>query len=154
MKPFLSTTFCDDIRQEVGGKQSFIGVYNTVMYVPTFPVTLPKLCVVAIYTTPSSDPPRSLKFRVLKGTEPMVDMDATPDYLKQLAEARDPVVLIPHGIQRVISPQSQVCFSPLQLDGPCILRVVAMTEKGEVPGPGLQIQQQERPGASVSGAGA
>jgi hypothetical protein len=39
------TTFCDDIRQEVGGKFSYIGVYSGFMFVHgSFPITLPKLC--------------------------------------------------------------------------------------------------------------
>lgn len=39
------TIFCDDIRQEIGGKLSFMGVYNAVL-IPSapFPVTLAKLC--------------------------------------------------------------------------------------------------------------
>jgi hypothetical protein len=37
------TIFCDDIRQEVGGKISFVGVYSGTMFVHgEFPVTLPK----------------------------------------------------------------------------------------------------------------
>ena len=49
MKPLLSTIYCDDIRQEVGGKLSLMGVYNNVMYVQQFPVTLPKFWVVATF---------------------------------------------------------------------------------------------------------
>jgi hypothetical protein len=36
------TIFCDDIRHEVGGKASYIGVYRTNLYINgTFPFTLP-----------------------------------------------------------------------------------------------------------------
>jgi hypothetical protein len=43
------TIFCDDIRQEIGNKLSFIGIYTGLMqiHVP-FPVTLPRLCIYAI----------------------------------------------------------------------------------------------------------
>lgn len=142
MSRFLSTTFCDDVRQEIGGKQSLIGVYNTVMYVPQFPVTLPKLWVVAAYTTPVNEPPASLKVRVLKNDVPLVDMDATPEHLQQIANSREPVVPMPDGVPRVITSHMQVCFSPLVIEEPCFLRVVAMTDKGDVRGLGLQIQQQ------------
>lgn len=38
--------FCDDIRNEPGGKLSFIGCYNAVMFVGReFPLALPKFCV-------------------------------------------------------------------------------------------------------------
>jgi hypothetical protein len=142
MSRFLSTTFCDDIRQEIGGKISLIGVYNGVMYVPQFPVTLPKLWVMTTLVTPHSEPPKSMKISVTKNSEPLVDLDATPEYLQQLADSREPVVPMPAGSQRVITSLAQVCFAPLVIDGPCLLRVTANTDKGEVRGLGLQIQQQ------------
>jgi hypothetical protein len=142
MKPFLSTIYCDDIRQEVGGKLSLMGVYNGVMYVQQFPVTLAKFWVVATFVASKDESPKSLKFRVFKNDEPLADLDATPEHLQQLATAREPVVPMPDGSRRTISTQTQVCFTPLQLDGPCLLSVGAMTDKGEVRGLGLQVQQQ------------
>src|SRR5438067_2113936 len=42
-QPVGFTIFCDDIRQEIGGKTSLIGIYESIMiiHVP-FPATLPK----------------------------------------------------------------------------------------------------------------
>lgn len=142
MKPLLSTIYCDDIRQEIGGKLSLMGVYNGVMYVQQFPVTLPKFWVVATFVTSKDEAPKSLKFRVFKNNEPLADLDATPEHLQQLAAAREPVVPMPDGSRSVISTQTQVCFTPLLLDAPCVLRVAAITDKDEVRGLGLQIQQQ------------
>lgn len=142
MKPFLSTIYCDDIRQEVGGKLSLMGVYNGIMYVQQFPLTLPKFWVVATFVASKDEPPKSLKFRVFKNNEPLADLDATPEHLQQLATAPEPVVPMPEGSRRAISTQTQVCFTPLALDGPCILRVAAITDKGETRGLGLQVQQQ------------
>jgi hypothetical protein len=34
---------CDDIRQEIGGKQTLIGTYNEVMIVPAIPAILPSI---------------------------------------------------------------------------------------------------------------
>ncbi len=142
MTRFLSTIFCDDVRQEVGGKLSLIGVYNGVMYVPQFPVTLPKLWIMATYVVAQDKPPKSLKVRVFKNNESLADLDAMPEYLQQFANVREPVVPMPDSSQRVITSHMHVCFSPLVLDGPCVLRVDAITDKGEVRGLGLQIQQQ------------
>jgi hypothetical protein len=141
MTPFLSTVYCDDIRQEVGGKLSLMGVYNAVMYVQQFPVTLPKLWIMATYVVPHDKPPKNLKIRVLKNTEPLADLDATPNHLQELANQNVPIAPMLESGERVIAAQTHVCFSPFTLDGPCVLRVVAITEKGEVPGMGLQIQQ-------------
>ena len=142
MTPFLSTIYCDDIRQEVGGKLSLIGVYNGVMYVPQFPAILPKLWIKATYVCSRDDPPKSLKMRVYKNNEPMADLDALPEYLAQLASMRESGVPLAEGSQKVISSHAQVCLSPLVLDGPCTLRIAAFVGKDEVRGVGLQVQQQ------------
>jgi hypothetical protein len=147
MKPLLSTIYCDDIRQEVGGKLSLIGVYNGVMFVQQFPVTLPKFWVVANYVVPRDEPPKSLKFRVFKNNEPLADLDATPEYLGELAHLPEPVVPAPDGGQKVISTQTQVCFTPFVIDAPCVLRVAAITDKGETRSLALQVQRQS-PGAT------
>ena len=145
MQPFLSTIYCDDVRQEVGGKLSLIGVYNAVMYVQQFPVNLPKLWIVATFVASKDEPPKTLKFRVFKDNEPLADLDATPEHLQQLANAREPVVPLPDGSRRAISTQTQVCFTPLLLDAPCVLRVTAITEGGETRGLSLQVQQAMEP---------
>lgn len=141
MQPFLSTIYCDDVRQEVGGKLSLIGVYKDVMFVQQFPVTLPKLWVVATFVVSKEEPPKSLKFRVFKNNEPLADLDATPEHLQQLANAREPVVPLPVGSQMAISTQTQLCFAPMLFDAPCVLRVAAITEKGETRGLSLQVQE-------------
>lgn len=48
--PFGRTIFCDDIRQEVGGKITIIGVYSGVMFVlGEAPYHLPKFCFLVEY---------------------------------------------------------------------------------------------------------
>jgi hypothetical protein len=51
-KPFATTIFCDDIRPELGGKFSYMGVYFGVMYVRKFPITLPKFCLAVTFYEP------------------------------------------------------------------------------------------------------
>lgn len=48
--PAADSTFCDDIRQEVGGKSTLVGVYgNEMVFQGPLPAWLPKLCVRTIY---------------------------------------------------------------------------------------------------------
>jgi len=47
--PSGHTLFCDDIRQEVGGKVSYIGIYAGVMFVNEIPAQLSKLCLAITY---------------------------------------------------------------------------------------------------------
>lgn len=35
---------CDDVRVEVSGKETLVGVYNGVVVIPSFPATMAKLC--------------------------------------------------------------------------------------------------------------
>ena len=53
---FLHALWCDDIRQEVGNKPSFMGVYTSALVVPQLPLTLPKLCVWLTLSTPQEPP--------------------------------------------------------------------------------------------------
>jgi hypothetical protein len=41
---------CDDIRQEIGNKLTFVGVYQDQIIVPSFPFTFAKLCFFIQYT--------------------------------------------------------------------------------------------------------
>lgn len=41
----LSVIWCDDIRNEVGNKKSFMGVYTNGIAVPTLPAALPRLAL-------------------------------------------------------------------------------------------------------------
>jgi hypothetical protein len=42
-RPFGSTVFCDDIRQEVADKHSLMGVYQGILVLPELPAAIPKL---------------------------------------------------------------------------------------------------------------
>lgn len=56
--------FCDDIRNEAGGKLSFIGCYNGVIFISgQFPLMLPKLCVHTHILSPASRPFGSIAIR-------------------------------------------------------------------------------------------
>ncbi len=45
MTLLIDTIFCDDIRSEMGGKLSYMGVYGGGLFVSEIPATLPKLCL-------------------------------------------------------------------------------------------------------------
>jgi len=46
---FNFAIICDDIREEIGNKISFMGVYTKDIFVPKFPFTFPRLCFVMNY---------------------------------------------------------------------------------------------------------
>jgi hypothetical protein len=134
----IQTVFCDDIRHEVGGKLSYIGVYSGMLFVPTFPATLSKLCLAMNVLTPADRPFAKLTVRLLKDEDVLVEgtlddaqLSAAVDLPTDDAMAKD----------RILALQSIIVFSPFVLEGPCTLRVRAETEEGELRGLGLRVEQ-------------
>ena len=140
MNRHVLTIFCDDIRHEVGGKLSYIGVYSGQMFVPSFPITLPKLCLSMSVITSADTPFRKLAMRLLKDDAVLAEaaLDDT-----QLSNAVEAFAEVPEDERRdrVQLLQSMFVFSPFQLEGPCTLRVRIETESGELRGVGLRIGQ-------------
>jgi len=134
----IQTVFCDDIRHELGGKLSYIGVYSGMLFVPTFPATLSKLCLAMNVLTPADRPFAKLTVRLLKDEDVLVEgtlddaqLSAAVDLPTEDAMAKD----------RILALQSIIVFSPFVLEGPCTLRVRAETEEGELRGLGLRVEQ-------------
>jgi hypothetical protein len=63
---WLHATWCDDVRQEVGNKSSFMGVYNGVLLVPILPTVVKRLSVVIEVVSPIEKPFKKLTVRVMQ----------------------------------------------------------------------------------------
>ena len=46
---FEYAIICDDIRQEIGNKLTFVGTYQDLIFVPKLPFSFPKLCFFVQY---------------------------------------------------------------------------------------------------------
>lgn len=56
--PSVSAIYCDDIREEVGDKLSYMGVYGQTLFVRSgFPIVIPKLCVVVTFSVGVAEKP-------------------------------------------------------------------------------------------------
>lgn len=53
-EPFGFTIFCDDIRQEIGNKFSYMGVYQGVILVPQFPAIIPRFGIAITFWEPKA----------------------------------------------------------------------------------------------------
>lgn len=131
----VEVIYCDDIRNEIGGKISLMGIYAGDMIVPSIPLILPKLCIVITVITESSDPFQKLSARIERGEDRAIllstgNIDITP----LPAEEGD------GNGNRLHVVQLQFVLSPFQVDGPTVLRVTVETERGPIRGRGLRIQ--------------
>lgn len=89
---WVHVLWCDDIRNEVGNKPSFMGVYTQGLVVPSLPTVLPRLAVFAQIHIPEKKVAKVLRTRiersdgmVLAETELNVDAADAPQ-----PEAVDP----------------------------------------------------------------
>ncbi|MBK8508948.1 MAG: hypothetical protein IPL51_09955 [Candidatus Competibacteraceae bacterium] len=126
----LSAIFCDDIRQESSGKLIYIGVYHSALIVQEFPATLPTFHIMATVVTPTINPFRKLVVRALQDLETIKEMEIPGNELASVPES--PFIANIDPKERILSARVLLSWSPLRLDGPCILRVVAQTESEEL----------------------
>ena len=116
MSRFVYTTYCDDVRLEVNGKTSLIGVYADTIFLPSFPVNLMKLCAVVNAVTPAAEPFKGFKITAVYNDNPIAEMEV-PD--EQLQEQLTKAPTAP-----IKNIQAQMIFSPLALDKPGELKIL------------------------------
>lgn len=144
MNRHIQTLFCDDIRHEVGGKYSYIGVYGERLIVSTFPTILPKLCLALKVVTPAATPFSQLSLEVLIDDQTLAHWSFDE---AALAETCETVVQTdPHEISGELAQivSAAFVFSPLHLEGSGFLRVRAETESGTLDGLTLHVEQGEQ----------
>lgn len=64
---WMHTLFCEDVRHEVGGKKSYIGVYDDILTVPSFPALVSKLNVVLFIYVTDGEIPKALNVMFFRG---------------------------------------------------------------------------------------
>lgn len=143
----IETLFCDDIRQEIGGKISLIGVYSGVLLVPEFPATLPKMCVWINIVMLAVELPSYLNLYVMKGVTSSQEVTIAKRQwvaLPRIGEDKMPT----QTKEQIHTVQVALVLSPIEFDAPCILRVRIQTNDGELYGLELKVEQQSTPVAS------
>lgn len=137
---FVHVLYCDDIRQEIGNKLSYMGTYEGIMLVPAFPVTIPKLAIAIRVSTACDRPFKSLTVRVLREDAVLAEVS--------VPEERLSVRPIPNS---ALGPEDEISLeflaivniAPLTLDAASKLRVRAQTEDEELKGAALIIMDKE-----------
>jgi hypothetical protein len=139
MKNIIATTiFCDDIRQEIGSKQSFMGVYNADLVVGEFPVSLIRFCALVKIQFPLDTAAQSILIRIFDNDTPIAEISA-PDGALQAARA---AVLQKGEIaeDQTITFSTAIQFAPLNLSQPTVLRVRAIIDGSEVKANGIRVR--------------
>lgn len=137
-EPSLRVMFCDDVRQEVGNKLSYLGVYGGNLVVPAFPTNLVKLCCVFSLLLPSKAPPKSVTFKLLRDEEVIFETDLPADHIKSLES-----LAASGSDSRAIATGTVAQFVSFPVTHACALKARAIVDGKEIPGGGLDLQAAE-----------
>lgn len=144
MDRYIHTIYCDDIRLEVGNKQSLMGIYAGELWVAECPVLLPKICIVVNVVTPVDQPFKALTLKVTKDDEVLIEAPLIGDHLHEPQQN-----IIENGdkdnADRRIAIIGTFMLSPFAIEKECVLRVRAETEIGELKGHALRIKVGQTP---------
>ncbi len=133
-RPYGVTIFCDDIRPEVGGKLSYMGVYNGTMFVAgDLPITFPKFCISVHYhefvLPEDKRPTGNVPFKIFmpwdeEGTPSLTSEFPMEEARKssQLAEFREQA---PADSDHLILTQAHLAFAPFAISRYGYIRVRA-----------------------------
>lgn len=141
------SVFCDDIREEINNKFSYIGVYQGVLftYLP-LPLTLPKFCVAVSYVQSPTDEVRPVTIKLLmdrQGQESTIILEgAVPTDEFENLGAPDPLFSDP-----VRGAHMNIVLSPLTIEEECSLKVRAYYGDEEIKLGALVVRSQPRPAA-------
>ena len=118
-KPYLFCLYAEDVRQEMNGQMSIIGVFQGGLRIPSVPAHLPKLAIIANLRMLSDKAPNSVKLEVHRGGEVLQTIDPPSEFLQTITQLPD------QGVEEGSNIQLIVGFSdfPLSAGGKLEVRV-------------------------------
>jgi hypothetical protein len=137
----LTVMYCEDVRLELTGQTSLIGIFNGTLLAQSFPLTLPKFAVSVEIGTPFEEQLRSLRFELTTDAgDQLLAMDFPKEVLQQQKSAVSQADL--EGMEeKMVGFRTQFFLTPLVLQQPTIIRSKIITENGEVRGAALKVGQ-------------
>ena len=132
MDMFGYSIFCDDIRYEMGGKVSFIGVYTGVMLLSqAYPQVLPKLCIRATLVASAANPPKNVSILLYLPHDS--ENPATSAELPiQGFEPLRPKDIPEDGSEKKLQVSFEFVLSPFEVTKPGYIRLRAIADGEEV----------------------
>ena len=115
--------FCDDIRHEINGKISLMGIYGDIMYVPDFPFAVPKICAFfEVRVQPDLQNAMDATLTVMKGAEKISSITLP-------ISSWDGAYKIPHGKPHVYGRTSGVMeFPTMTFAEPALLEIIVQLD--------------------------
>lgn len=137
MTRFAYSIFCDDIRNEINGKISLMGIFGNLMYLPEFPAVLPKLCAVLTVSISKDRPLQSVSFRGIMDENVIFEMALDAGQIEQMRQQGAGLIDDPKGFEA----KAMIVLSPLHLAAPTKIKVSIVADGEEIECAGLQISK-------------
>lgn len=145
-----TSIFCEDIRYERDGRLSYMGVYPGVVWVPETPYLVPKLCLILRVMASREKPIQTLIGKIHFNDDLLSEATFSSADVPALFEERvSPASEEPADVERVVTTQCLVVFSPLRIPSEGVLRVSAFADDEQLKAEGLmfRVRANERPPA-------
>jgi len=140
--------FCDDIRQEVGGKTSYIGVYqDDLLTNAPFPTVLPKfgVAIVIFYTPRKARQFQEIPFKIILPGDEKAALEG------QMPIAPSGAILSsPDHAPLTTRVTANVIFAPLHIKAPGLIRIEAYVDRITLSLGKLRVDQMPIPQATVT----
>ena len=130
------SVFCDDIRHEINGKISLMGLYGDIMYVPDFPFTASKICAYFdLRVPPNMQNATDAMLTVMKGADKVSSITLP-------LGSHENAPKVPHGKPHVYGRSSGAMeFPAMTLTEPTLLEVIVQMDGQSVIGGRLWVTQ-------------
>ncbi len=135
MSRYAHTFFCDDVRAEIGRKNSYIGVYNDKMLTSALPGTISKLCTVVHISTPLNQAFENISVRGVFRGQAAFEMFLNPEEIRAMDASLPP----PGPDAHSSFIQLMAVLSPFQIEGPGKLTVEVIADGERLYCAGLEI---------------
>ena len=120
--PYLFCLYAEDVRQEMTGQMSIIGVFQGGLRIPSVPAQLPKLAIIANLRMPSDKAPNSVKLEVHRDGEVLQTIDPPSEFFQTITQLPD------QGMEEGYTMQFIVGFSGLTVSAGGKLEVRATVD--------------------------
>jgi hypothetical protein len=120
--PYLFCLYAEDVRQEMTGQMSIIGVFQGGLRIPSVPAHLPKLAIIANLRMPSDKAPNSVKLEVHRDGEVLQTIDPPSEFFQTITQLPD------QGMEEGYTMQFIVGFSGLTVSAGGKLEVRATVD--------------------------
>lgn len=137
-KRFVHSLYCDDVRNEIGGKTTIVGIYGNELNVSAPEngdvVTLAKLCVAVTVQTPKEQPFLTLRLKLFKDDEVIQQIEVpSKDLVEAAATTEENEQKNFHTFTALFVAQ------PFPIASSFLLRVHAETESEEIMASALKV---------------